>query len=345
MTLIVIDGSQGEGGGQVLRTSLALSLSTGKPFRIENIRAKREKAGLLRQHLTAVQAATAVGEAAVDGALLGSTALTFVPRTVRSGDYRFAIGTAGSTTLVLQTILLPLAMADGPSSVTIEGGTHNPSAPPFEFLEGAFVPLLRRMGVEVELSLVRPGFYPAGGGAIQVSIAPSKHLRPLQIERRGEIVGRRVRAVVANLPYEIAQREARAAAEELGWEADTQEAHTLSGSTGPGNAVSITVTSEQISDVFTAFGARGVRAEAVAHDAAKQAKRYINSDAAIGDHLADQLLLPMALAGGGSFTTTPLSSHAVTNLEVIRRFLEVRIETTEVKRGLHLVRVGPAGPD
>src|SRR5216684_863631 len=200
MSMIVIDGSQGEGGGQVLRTSLALSLVTGKPFRIENIRAKREKPGLLRQHLTAVNAATKVSDAAVEGAQLGATTLTFVPRAVRSGDYRFAIGTAGSTTLVLQTILLPLAIAAEPSTLAIEGGTHNPHALPFEFLENAFIPLLRRMGAGVELELVRPGFYPAGGGEIRVRITPLRRLGPLHIEERGEIVSRRVRAVVAISP-------------------------------------------------------------------------------------------------------------------------------------------------
>lgn len=164
MSLIVIDGSEGEGGGQVLRTSLALSLITGKPFRIENLRAKRDKPGLLRQHLTAVHAAVQVGDAAVEGASLGSTALTFVPRALRAGDYSFAIGTAGSTMLVLQTVLLPLVLAGGSSTLELEGGTHNPSSPPFDFVERAFLPLLRRMGAEIEIELVRPGFHPAGGG-------------------------------------------------------------------------------------------------------------------------------------------------------------------------------------
>lgn len=336
MRMIVIDGSQGEGGGQVLRTSLA----TGKAFRIENIRAKREKPGLLRQHLTAVNAATQAGDAAVEGAQLGATTLTFVPRAVRGGDYRFTIGTAGSTTLVLQTILLPLVLADEPSTIEIEGGTHNPHAPPFEFLEGAFLPLVRHMGADVDLQLVRPGFYPAGGGEIRVRITPVKRLRALHIEERGEIVNRSVRAVVANLAYTIAQREAHAAAEELGWSEECQQAHTLTGSAGPGNAVSITVASQNVTDVFTSFGARGVRAEEVAHSAAKQAKRYINSTAAVGEHLADQLLLPLALGEGGSFTTTPLSAHSTTNLDVIRRFVDVRMEVTEVSRGVVLVRVG-----
>lgn len=338
--MIVIDGALGEGGGQVLRTSLALSLVTGKPFRIENIRAKREKPGLLRQHLTAVNAATEIGDAAAENATLGATTLTFVPRALRFGDYHFAIGTAGSTTLVLQTILLPLILASSPSSIEIEGGTHNPTAPPFEFLDTAFLPLLRRMGAEVDLELVRPGFYPAGGGKIRVRVTPVARLAALHVEQRGEIVSRTIRAVVANLPYTIAQREVQTAAEELGWGEECRQAHTVTGSAGPGNTVSVTIASENVTDVFTAFGARGVRAEQVAHDAAKQAKRYINSTAAVGEQLADQLLLPLALSDGGSFTTTPLSSHARTNLDVIRRFLDVRAEVSEISRGVTLVRIG-----
>src|SRR6185369_9596371 len=187
MPLVAINGAEGEGGGQVLRTALALSLITGTPFRIDNIRAKRKSPGLLRQHLTAVNAAAEVGGASVDGASLGSASLTFVPRAIRAGEYSFAIGTAGSTMLVLQTILLPLALADGNSTIELEGGTHNPAAPPFDFVQQAFLPLLRRMGAEVEIELVRPGFYPAGGGRIIVKIAPAKRLGRLEIESRGEI--------------------------------------------------------------------------------------------------------------------------------------------------------------
>jgi RNA 3'-terminal phosphate cyclase (ATP) len=337
--MIVIDGAHGEGGGQVLRTSLALSLVTRKPFRIENIRANRKKPGLLRQHLTAVQAATQVGDAAVEGAALGSSALTFVPRALRGGEYAFAIGTAGSTMLVLQTILLPLALADTASTIELEGGTHNPSAPPFDFMEHAFLPLLRRMGVEVELELLRPGFYPAGGGKIRVSIAPAKRLGHLDLTERGEITTRCARAVVANLPYDIAQREVKVAAEELGWPEDCLQAHTLTGSAGPGNLISIIVGSETVTDVFTAFGQRGVRAEQVAHDAAKQTRRYLNSGAATGEHLADQLLLPLALGEGGTFTTTPLSGHSTTNIETIQRFVDREFACGQVSNGVVRVRV------
>ncbi|HEY0142635.1 MAG TPA: RNA 3'-terminal phosphate cyclase [Thermoanaerobaculia bacterium] len=345
--MIVIDGSQGEGGGQILRSSLSLSLLTGKAFRIENIRARRSRPGLLRQHLTAVCAAAEIGEAALEGAEINASSLTFVPQGARAGDYKFSIGTAGSTMLVFQTVLLPLALADAPSTVELEGGTHNPTAPPFEFMEHAFLPLLRRMGAEVEMELVRPGFYPAGGGCVRVKIAPAKTLAPLVLHERGEIVRRQVRAVVANLPYTIAQREAQAAAGELGWPEESQVAQTLTGSAGPGNAVSVVVGSEHVTDVFTAFGARGIRAEAVAHEAAKQARRYINSGAAVGEHLADQLLLPLAAGAGGGFTSTPLSGHSTTNIEIIRKFVDVEIAVEEVQRGVCrvVVTMGSGRPD
>lgn len=332
--MIIIDGSNGEGGGQVLRTSLALSLVTGTPFRIENIRAKRKSPGLLRQHLTAVNAAVQVGDAAVEGAQLGSASLTFVPQALRSGDYTFAIGTAGSTMLVLQTILLPLALAGAPSTIVIEGGTHNPSAPPFDFMNEAFLPLLQRMGVSVELELLRPGFYPAGGGKIRVRITPATRLARLELDERGAVTRRCARAVVANLPWDIAQREVKAAATELEWPEDCLQAHTINGSIGPGNLISIIVGSEHVTEVFTAFGERGVRAEQVAHDAAKQARRYLNGGAAVGEHLADQLLLPLAIGKGGSFTTLPLSGHAATNIETIRKFVDREITTETVSNGV-----------
>jgi len=337
--MILIDGSLGEGGGQVLRTSLALSLITGKPFRIENVRAKRSTPGLLRQHLTAVHAAAEVGGANVDGASIGSSSLTFVPNRVRSGEYAFAIGTAGSTMLVLQTILLPLALADAPSVVELEGGTHNPASPPFDFIQHAFLPLLARMGAQVELELIRPGFYPAGGGKIRALISPAKKLARLELESRGELTKRCARAVVANLPYSIAEREVQAALEELEWPADCAQAHTLAGSAGPGNAISIFAGCEHVTDVFTAFGERGKRAEAVAHDAAKQAKRYLNSGAAVGEHLADQLLLPLALGEGGVFTTTPLSGHSTTNVETIGRFVDRAIACEQISNGVTRVTV------
>jgi RNA 3'-terminal phosphate cyclase (ATP) len=330
-TLVRIDGSFGEGGGQILRTSLSLSLVTGKPFRIEKIRANRNKPGLLRQHLTAVQAAAEVGAGKVDEAALGSRALTFVPGKVRSGDYHFAVGTAGSGTLVLQTILPALMTASGPSRLVIEGGTHNPAAPPFDFLQKCFLPLIEQMGPRVQVELKRYGFYPAGGGRFTVEITPCTALQPLMIGERDAIVAQRVVALVANLPYHIARRELDAVGQILGWDAECLVCEDTKNSVSPGNLVMVELRSSALTEIFTAFGQRGVSAEDVAMDAARQAQAYLASNAAVDEHLADQLLLPLALAGSGSFTATSLNLHAQTNMHVIRQFLPVRFDVQERK--------------
>src|SRR5262245_13883144 len=216
--MITIDGSFGEGGGQILRTALGLALVTGKAFRIVKIRAGRKQPGLLRQHLTAVNAASTIGCAEVTGASIGSTELTFVPQTVLPAHHSFAVGTAGSATLVLQTVLPALLMAGGLSTLTLEGGTHNPFAPPFDFLARCFLPLISRMGPTVTADLERPGFYPAGGGKFQVTITPAgQSLGRLDLIDRGEIRARRARAIVAGLPINIAERELAVIAARLSW--------------------------------------------------------------------------------------------------------------------------------
>ncbi|HEY7915083.1 MAG TPA: RNA 3'-terminal phosphate cyclase [Blastocatellia bacterium] len=326
--MFTIDGSFGEGGGQVLRTALGLSLVTGKPFRIENIRAGRKTPGLLRQHLTAVNAAARVGCAEVSGAAIGSRELTFAPQTITAGYHSFAVGTAGSATLVLQTVLPALLLAPEPATMTLEGGTHNPFAPPFDFLDRCFIPLINRMGARVTAELERPGFYPAGGGKFSVSIEPGGALHRLDLLERGEVTGRRARAVVANLPLSIAERELGVINRKLSWRDEWLAAEKVDNSRGPGNIVMIEIESEHVSELFTGFGERGVRAEAVAERAAKNAREYLAARAAVGEHLADQLLVPLALARGGSFTALRLSRHATTNIEVIRRFIDVNIETS-----------------
>jgi len=329
--MIAIDGTFGEGGGQILRTALALSLVTGKPFRIERIRAGRKNPGLLRQHLTAVNAATEVSRAEVTGAAIGSRELKFAPGSVVPGDYAFAVGTAGSTTLVLQTVLPALLIASGKSNVILEGGTHNPFAPPFDFLEKAFLPLVNRMGPRVTAALEQPGFYPAGGGRMSVTSKPAAKLNRLDIPARGEIRVRRAKAVVANLPISIAERELMVIARKMSWQRDWMKAESVERSPGPGNVVTIEIECEHVTEVFTGFGERGVRSEAVAEKAAQQARRYIGSEAAVAEYLADQLLIPMSMAGGGSFTTLPLSRHATTNIEVIGKFLNVSIEASQIE--------------
>lgn len=324
--MIIIDGSKGEGGGQVLRTSLGLSVLTGQAFRIENIRARRNKPGLMRQHLTAVCAAAQISGANVAGDAIGSKSLTFEPGTVKPGRYEFAVGTAGSATLVLQTVLPALVVAKGPSSLTLNGGTHNSWSPPFDFLAKSFLPLLNRMGARVEAHLVRPGFYPAGGGEFKVEIepAPGGRLQPLELMERGEIVCRRARAVVAKLPDHIAGRELKIIGKKLGWDGDSLSVEHAHDSAGPGNIVMLEITSRNVTEVFTAFGEKDVRAEAVAAEAADQARQYLAAGVPVGPYLADQLVVPIAMAGGRFRTIAP-TRHTTTNVEVIQRFMDAGI--------------------
>jgi len=323
--MIEIDGSRGEGGGQILRTSLGLSLLTGQPVRLLRIRAGREKPGLMRQHLTAVLAAAQIGSARVLGAELASLELEFHPGTVRPGRHRFAIGTAGSTSLVLQTILPALLAAQGESEIELEGGTHNPLAPPFEFLERCFAPVLRRMGAELEVSLERHGFYPAGGGLLRARVAGGRTLQPIQLEERGALRARRARGLLARLPRAIAERELERVRQRLGWSAAECEIVEVE-SNGPGNALSLELECEHATEIATAFGEKSVPASRVADLAAEQMRAYLDSQAPVGIHLADQLLIPLALAGGGSLLTLPPSLHTRTNAEIVQRFLPVRIQ-------------------
>jgi RNA 3'-terminal phosphate cyclase (ATP) len=338
--MLQIDGAQGEGGGQVLRSALALSLVTGRAFQIRRIRAGRQRPGLMRQHLAAVHAAAAVGSARVAGGTIGSRQLTFVPEAVKPGGYRFAVGSAGSATLVLQTVLPALVLAGGPSTVVLEGGTHNPFAPPFDFLEKAFLPLLRRMGPRVEVALDRPGFFPAGGGRFTARVTPVAWLRPLILPERGELLRLRGAAIVADLPRRIAEREAAALADLLPLAAEDVAIREYPGR-GPGNAVLVAVHSEQVSEVFSAFGARGRPAESVARTAAEEVLNYLAAGVPVGRRLADQLLLPMALAGGGSFHTLEPSRHTRTNIAVIGQFLDVAITARPLEHGAWCIAVRP----
>jgi RNA 3'-terminal phosphate cyclase (ATP) len=327
--MIRIDGSTGEGGGQMLRSALSLSLVTGKAFRMENIRAKREKPGLLRQHLTAVLAACEIASAQAEGATLGSKILTFTPGSVQSGSYRFAVGTAGSGTLVFQTILPALMTARGRSEIIIEGGTHNMQAPPLDFLQKAFLPVINRLGPKVEICFEKYGFYPAGGGRFTATIEPCDRLSTIQLVERGEIERRGAVAIVANLPRNIAQRETDTIVKLLNWDAQSTQIVETRNSVGPGNIVLIELTSSNVTEVFCGFGRIGASAESVASEAADAVRSYLVSGAVAGEHLTDQLLLPFALAGGGAFTAEKLNLHSRTNMEIIRCFLPVDFLTTQ----------------
>ena len=331
--MIQIDGSEGEGGGQILRSSLSLSIWTQQAFRIFDIRANREPPGLKRQHLTAVKSAAEICNAEVVGDHIGSRELIFRPGRLNSRNYSFNIATAGSSTLVLQTVLPPLLMGAEPSSVEIIGGTHNRGSPPFDFLERAFVPQLQRMGADITLQILRFGFYPRGGGQIRCEIRPER-LLPLQLHERGALEQISADAYIAALPMNIAERELNTIGESLDIPREHLHLQGLPNDMGPGNAVTITAEFANVTEVFTGFGERGVLAESVAKGAASEAREYLEAIAPVGEHLADQLLLPLALAGSGSFVATKITDHLRSNAKVIAKFTERRIEWGEHESGV-----------
>ena len=324
MDMIEIDGAAG--GGQLLRTALSLALCTGTGFTMRNIRATRSRPGLLRQHLTAVQAAAAIGNAGVHGGELGSTSIRFEPGDVKPGDYAFALGTAGSTMLVLQTLLPALWRADGPSRLRLEGGTHNPMAPSADFIADTFLPVLARMGVHATLSVERPGFYPAGGGAVDVVVEPCTAMTRLVLDERGPLEAIEAKVLLSALEAGIGRRELAVLAERFDLPEDRQHFRSVRPAIGPGNALMLRVLHANHVETFTGFGERGVSAEIVAGRLANDARAYLDAPACIGEHLADQLLLPMALAGGGAFTTHVVSDHLRTNATLIQKFVEVDID-------------------
>lgn len=342
---IEIDGGEGEGGGQIFRSSLGLSMVTGRAVRVRNVRAGRKKPGLLRQHLTALEAAREICGAEVEGATLGSREVGFNPGPIRAGNYSFSVGTAGSTTLVLQAVLPALLIADGPSELVIEGGTHNPSAPPFDFLARAFLPLVERMGPKIEATLERHGFFPAGGGRLRLRIEPRASedgpaLRPLHLDEAGEIRDQRARILLSNLPAHVGERERKKLLRDTRWPEEAVHVERLRGLPGPGNVVLIELERPAVTEVFVGFGRRGVSAEAVVSRVMKQVRRYQKAEVPVGEYLADQLLLPMVLAGGGSMLTLPLSRHATTQVDLLRRFVDIPIEVERLSPAQCSVKVG-----
>jgi RNA 3'-terminal phosphate cyclase (ATP) len=329
--MVKIDGSMGEGGGQIVRTALSLSLTTQCPIRLINIRANRSRPGLRPQHVTAVRAAAAIGEATVSEVQEGTRTLTFEPSAVQPGTYHFDVGTAGSAVLVLQTVLLPLLTAQRPSRVTVTGGTHNNFAPPFDFFATTFLPVVERMGPMLRATLDDPGFYPKGGGRCTVDVQPVAELDRLALTERGASRPARIRAIVANLPRHIAEREIATLREALS--IDIGETHIETPSTlSAGNALLLELPFRHVTEVVSGIGEKGLPAEKVAMNVAEEATSYLNSDAPVGSHLADQLLLPLAL-GGGQFRTTSLTAHTHTNAAVIERVLGDRFAIEEAGIG------------
>jgi len=326
----------------VLRTCLSLAAVTGKSVRITNIRGKRRKPGLQAQHLTCVNAAASVCQAIhLEGAEIGSCELVFDPGPIQGGDYRFEIGTAGSVILVAQTILPILARANEASRVTITGGTHAQWAPTFEFFERSFLPLFRRMGGCADAVLNKHGFYPMAGGSITLSIMPTEEDKSLHLPLGGALLSVQASALIANLSRRIADTELEVLRRELNIKPENSTFIRVEGP-GPGNIVSIFADSEHVTEVFVGIGKPGLQSEAIAMAAIDQFRDYCETEsAAVCEYLADQLLLPMALSGGGSFTTTTVSPHTTTNVSIIRQFVEVDISVEEAGRNCWCIKVTP----
>jgi RNA 3'-terminal phosphate cyclase (ATP) len=321
--MIDIDGSFGEGGGQILRSSLALALLTGQSFRLRNIRARRSPPGLRPQHLMSVLAAAEVGRAETRGASVGSASLDFKPQSLRPGDYHFRIGTAGATGLVLHTVHLPLALQHAPSTVTVEGGTHNDHSPCYHYLATTWRDYMARIGLPLTLTMGRPGFYPRGGGKIVVQIPGGVRPRGLTLTQRSALTRATILSAAASLPEHITLRQAEQARtwlETAGLEVDVREESWPS---GPGTMLAVTFPEAPVPTLFFALGARGKRAEAVADEAAEQALDYFRIDAPVDPHSADQLVLPLAFADGPSeYRVTQVTQHLLTNIAVVKYFVD-----------------------
>ena len=352
-----IDGSTGEGGGQIIRSALSLSMLTGIPIEVTNIREGRAKSGLMRQHLVCLQAAQEISDAKVAGASFGSTAFSFTPDSIKSGDYHFDIGSAGSTTLVLQTVLPALLFANtestASSTVTIKGGTHNPLAPTTDFLTQAFLPALAKLGMQVNVDCQKAGFAPIGGGEIKATIKPflrRAHTAPFKLTERGKLTHIELVASIVNLDYDICIRELTSAKSVL-IEAGIDEAIITTQSNklqgiGEDNSCYAKVThqianSENSHDeIFTLLGAKRTSAEKIGNRLAGLVKRYVlKTEALVDEYLTDQLLLPLALAGGGEFTARTISQHTETQAWLIEQFLPVRITFKVINENKTLVRM------
>jgi RNA 3'-terminal phosphate cyclase (ATP) len=343
--MIEIDGSQGEGGGQILRSALALSIMTGKSMCIDNIRAGRSKPGLRAQHLMSLDAAVRISDAAVTGAQPGSSSVTFQPDAIRAGEYHFQISTAGATSLVLQTIYLPLSFANVPSSVRIVGGTHVRWSPCFHYLDWQWGEQIARNGYQVELFLERAGFFPQGGGRIQAGIYPVEEISPLCLMERGELRKIRGVSIACNLPKHISERQRRRAIDRLKHlecelEIDIEDMP----SNNKGSLLCLLAEFENSRACYFGLGVRGLPAERVADRAVDQLLDFIKGDGCVDQYLADQLLLPLTFAADRSeFRTSKITRHLATNANVIQAFTSARIELVGDIGESGVVRIHPPG--
>ncbi len=326
--MIEIDGSLGEGGGQILRSALSLSILTQQPFRIENIRTRRPKPGLRPQHLKAVDAAAAISQAEVDGAAIGSIRLIFKPQKIRTGRYKFDIGTAGSTSLVLQTVFTPLSMASSASSVIVSGGTHVAWAPCFHYLDLQWLHFMKLSGFEAKVRMESAGFYPQGGGRIDAAIRPAQEIKPLLLQERGKITAIHGISAVANLDASIAERQKGQALRRLQPRHPRVHIKTLRlPSQTKGTLLLLLTEFEAVPPnqpgraCFYALGELGKPAERVADEAVDAFEAFMAGDGVVDQYLADQLLLPLSFANGTSrIRTSRITEHLLANAQVIKAF-------------------------
>lgn len=341
--MLEIDGSTGEGGGQVLRSALALSILTGQAIHLINIRARRPKPGLQPQHLESVRAAAQICGGQARGAALNSQQLFFEPGEVHPGRYRFDIKTAGASALVLQTIFLPLARARDSSSITITGGTHVPHSPCYHYLERQWLPVMQSCGFWSKLSLERAGFYPQGGGEIQALIRPVDAIQPLQRIERGRLLRIRGVSAIANLEEGIARRQKLQALRRLEPICADSKIETVQmPSPGKGTLLLVQAEFEHTTCCYFSLGAIGKRAEQVADEAVDALEAFLSSNGAVDEYLADQLLLPLAFASGPSrFRTARVTLHLLTNAQIVQAFLPVRIQVDGSEGQPGMVTIAP----
>jgi len=337
--IVEIDGSFGEGGGQILRSSLSLSMLLERPLMIKNIRAGREKPGLMRQHLTAVNAAAKICNAELKGAEISSLKLEFYPGKVKTGDYKFEIGTAGSTTLVLQAVLPVLIMADGESNIILGGGTHNQFSPPLDFLARSFFKQICKMGPEITVDVDKYGFFPIGGGRFSVNIKPVNKLKSLDVLSRGKNISKTAYSYSSGIDENIGQKEMRIVEEKLGWSKENCISQMVD-SPRPGNVVMLIDENENTTELFTGFGKKHYPLKKITIDALKEYTDYIQCDVPVYKYLADQLIIPMALAGNGSFITSEPSLHTLTNIEVVKKFLGIKININKLNETQWKISIG-----
>jgi RNA 3'-terminal phosphate cyclase (ATP) len=339
--MIEIDASAGEGGGQVVRSAVALAACCGAPVRLRRIRERRERPGLRAQHLAAVRAVAAICGAKVSGATVGSAELTFEPGQPRPGRYEIDVGTAGSTMLVLQTVLPALSFCGGPSRLLLRGGTHNPRAPTFEFVRDAYLPAIERLGFRAQVELEAYGFFPRGGGQVRATVEPHVRRAALDLRDRGRVLARSATALSSRLPEHVARRELATLRDRLRL-SESECFSRIVEANGAGNVLQLSVTSEHVTTLFSEFGVRGKPAEEVAGSLADDVQRYFAAGAAVDSRLADQLLVPLALTSGGTFSTLPPTLHAETNAAVIGRFLPVAYAAGPAEGGRCLITLQPA---